>query len=194
MRILLLIIGVTTIFISGAGLDTVLAQTSKPVLLPSGQINTMPAAKQLSTKSFSQKNNPQQLAARLYTPSKVQGVVYSGLVTWQCNGTQCLGTSSFGVGKSACVPLVKQVGKVWYFGPVRTTYLRPTKAQPLLNNQQVLNAWKCNLEAEMGSRARALNTADLQKEIQARSEAITLGTQMMRDSNKEHDAILRNIR
>jgi len=194
MRVFSLFIGVTVIIIAGAALETVLAQTEKPFLLPSEQIKILPAAKGLNTATFSQKNQPQQLAAMLYAPSKVQGTVYSGMITWQCNGAQCLGTSRYGAGKSVCVPLVKQVGNVWYFGSVRTTYQRPTSAQPLLNNAQVLDAWKCNLEAQMGPRARTLNLADLQKEIQAYAQSITLGTQMMRNINDSRAKILRNIR
>ena len=194
MRVLSLFIGVTVIIIAGAALETVLAQTEKPFLLPSAQINTLPAAKGLNRATFSQKNQPRQLAAMLYAPSKVQGTVYSGMVTWQCNGTQCLGTSRFGVGKSVCVPLVKQVGEVWYFGVVRASYRRPTKAQPLVDDPQVMDAWRCNLEAQMDRHGDMISTSELQKAIQERAQSNTLGTQMMRNINDSRAKILRNIR
>lgn len=154
------------------------------------------------------------LQATLAKPVKSSGVVRIGMTQWRCRGTQCGTKVRTNINLlNACKSLVRKVGPVRRFGFSSAATKKPKPAAnkkpgsitgiarppaatdrraSLAGAKALMNVMSCNQSAQ--NTGRDMLTTHLQSEINARSQDVTTGTQMMKNVNDSRAAILRNIR
>ena len=146
----------------------------------------------------------QVLQATLTQQVRSPGLVRIGMTQWRCRGTRCSTKVRSNINlMNACVSLARKVGSVRSFGVAQPASRKGKTTSPLNKTitsrtmnaagvKRFANVLSCNQAA--ANTGKDMLTTHLQSEIQSRSQDITVGTQMMKNTNDSRAPILRNIR